>query len=213
MPQRRIVKGVQYGNIDPVQSPRHGDRRLRIAGFRLGLPGCIKLMGQDHVPPFRIDLFSGKQEADRFFITQHASVRKQRPQIPRLQKGQQIKVHRAVFVRQLDFFQKFVLSYGRKHGQIDAVPFQKGGGIGQPLRGIVVARDDEHLDPGTDFRQRLQEAVKHHVGLAGRGRFVVNVPADQDSVRVLRFCIVRNLRKHSLLIFSQAVAAQQLPDM
>ena len=77
----------------------------------------------------------------------------------------------------------------------------------------MIARDDENRNPGTDFRQRLQETVKHHIGLSGRGRFVINIPADQDGVRMLLLRIGHDPGKHPLLIFPQAVAAQQLSDM
>ena len=62
-------------------------------------------------------------------------------------------------------------------------PLHQPGAEGQPLRGVVVAADDQHgqLPPG----QTAEKAVKQGHRL-GRGHaFVIHVPGDEQGVRPL----------------------------
>ena len=90
---------------------------------------------------------------------------------------------------------------------------QQTAGIIKPLGGVMVSRDDEHWDRRLDLRNSGQKVVKQADRLPGGNGFIVNIPRDEDRVRMDSLRIGKNLREDMLLIRAEVVMMQLFADV
>ena len=151
-------------------------------------------MGYQHIADALVHLHGADCRAERVRVGCNLRLRKESPDMDRLQEGQQIDLHRAVPVCQPERSHPAVIH----RGQMDAAALHQPPAEGEAFRGVVVAADEEHLI--TALRKTHQEIIQQRHRLGGRHRFVVDVPGDQNAVRTLLLDDLQDLGQDMLLI-------------
>ena len=122
-------------------------------------------------------------------------------------------MNRTKFVGESHFFQIFSFFFRSGNRDMNLMLFKETAGIVQPLRRVVVSRDEKHRNPGRDVGKLREELIQHRIGLPGGNRAVKNIPRNQNRIRMILFCPLRDLMQNRPLIGKQTVGIELFTDM
>ena len=125
----------------------------------------------------------------------------------RLHKGEHINAHIAPFIRQHKGLHPTVINRRKVYPAAIHKPTAKG----QPLRGVVVAADGKHRH--LSLRQMIKKIVAQCHSLRRRHRLVINISADQHTVRLLCGNAVNDLLQNIRLILQHRKAVHPLAQV
>ena len=124
-----------------------------------------------------------------------------------LHKGKHINAHFTPWVRQNKGPHLPIINRRKVYPAAVHKPTAKG----QPLRGVVVAADGKHRH--LSLRQMIKEIVAQCHSLRRRHRLVINISANQHTVRLLCGHAVKDLLQNIRLILQHRKAMHPLAQV
>ena len=172
MAQGHIVEGIEHRYAHLVQAAHRNLLRLTPDGSR------HKLMGHQYVPRSRIHIQVIHRRPDRLLIRPDLLVRKHMAD-RRLQKRKEPYGHRTVLVLHNNAPSCSVVNrrYIHPAATHDLCPKS------DPFRRVMISADQKNRDP--PVRQRRQKSVQHLHCLPGRHGLIINIPGQENAVRLL----------------------------
>ena len=204
MAQGHIIKALEQGNVHTVQPAHRGLLALADSG-----PGH-ELVGHQQAAVSRVPFAAAQDTAQRVGVALGTFSGFLRPDMPdggRLQKREQVDVHRAVFVGEGDGLR----GPGEHRAHVYPALRQQVGAKRDAVGGIVVAADGEHRK--LPLGQRGEEPVQQADGLGGGHGLIVKVARQQHSVHGVGVQQRQNLLEDIALVVQHGKLTDPLAEV